>query len=68
MNILDQQGRCVVLSFHSLEDRIVKQYFLEQVKNRQGNIITKKPIVADKAELSINPAARSAKMRVFKKI
>ncbi len=76
-------GRCAVISFHSLEDRIVKEYFREQSKDlinppyeriyeeeRKAVVksITKKPIVASGEEIKDNPRARSAKLRVVEKI
>jgi len=62
---LNPQGRVVVISFHSLEDRIAKYIFKnsEQVK-----IITKKPIIAQDEERKENPRSRSAKLRVAEKI
>jgi 16S rRNA (cytosine1402-N4)-methyltransferase len=56
-----------VISFHSLEDRIVKQSFVEFEKNNLGIIITKKPVTAGEEEVKLNPRARSAKLRVFAK-
>ncbi len=64
---LAPQGRLAVISFHSLEDRIVKQYF-QKISGSQINIITKKPIVATDAEVNQNPRARSAKLRVIEKL
>ena len=76
-------GRCAVISFHSLEDRIVKDYFREQSKDivnppyeriyeveRKAviEIINKKPIVASDEEVKDNPRARSAKLRVIEKL
>ena len=66
MEILKSGGRLAVISFHSLEDRIVKRFFQSQIKNLK--IITKKPIVAGRAEKLANPRSRSAKLRVAEKI
>lgn len=67
MNILKSGGRLGVISFHSLEDRIVKQYF-QKMNNKSLRIITKKPISATDEELNTNPSSRSAKLRVVEKI
>jgi len=67
MDVLTEGGRLGVISFHSLEDRIVKNFFREQAKSGRGKILTKKPIIAGVAELKNNPRSRSAKLRVFKK-
>ncbi|MFA7662391.1 MAG: 16S rRNA (cytosine(1402)-N(4))-methyltransferase RsmH [Patescibacteria group bacterium] len=64
VEILAPGGRLVVISFHSLEDRIVKHYFK---KNKNINILTKRPIVPTEAEIENNPASRSAKLRAIKK-
>jgi len=64
LKVLSSEGRLVVISFHSLEDRIVKNF----LKNQKGlEILTKKPIKADLEEIRINPRARSAKLRAAKK-
>ncbi len=76
-------GRCAVISFHSLEDRIVKEYFREQSKDivnppyeriyeeeRKAivKLINKKPILPTDEEIKENPRARSAKLRVVEKM
>ncbi|MBF8280454.1 MAG: S-adenosyl-methyltransferase MraW [Candidatus Magasanikbacteria bacterium] len=58
-------GRAVVISFHSLEDRIVKQFM---AKEKSIKIITAKPIMANAEEIALNPRSRSAKLRVLEKI
>jgi len=60
-------GRIAVISFHSLEDRIVKHFFKEMKEAENFNSITKKPIVPGEAEIERNPLARSAKLRVVEK-
>jgi 16S rRNA (cytosine1402-N4)-methyltransferase len=66
--LLESGGRLAVISFHSLEDRIVKRSFLEFAKKNSGTIITKKPVIAGEEEIRANSRARSAKLRVFEKI
>jgi len=60
-------GRLAVISFHSLEDRIVKQYFVKQKAGSAGTIVTKKPIEADEDEIRENPRSRSAKLRIIER-
>jgi len=67
IDILASGGRIAVISFHSLEDRIVKNFFRESAKAGQGKVLTKKPIIAGEAEVQINLRSRSAKLRIFKK-
>lgn len=70
--LLRPGGRLAVISFHSLEDRIVKQFFRAESGYGAGElqhpprltVLTRKPIVADAAECAANPRARSAKLRV----
>ena len=64
---LEPKGRIVVLSFHSIEDKIIKEKFTGWQKNGFGRVITKKPVFPTAEEISENPYARSAKMRVFEK-
>jgi 16S rRNA (cytosine1402-N4)-methyltransferase len=66
LKALDSGGRMAVISFHSLEDRIVKNFFRDN--KEQLNIITKKPIIPIDVEVLNNPRSRSAKLRVVQKI
>jgi len=84
INLLNSGGRIAVISFHSLEDRIVKNIFrdltrncicpLEQPECTCGNnnakirVLTKKPITPSEEEINLNPRSRSAKLRVAEKI
>ena len=68
LEILRPGGRLVVMSFHSLEDRIVKRYFKEKSKEGLLKILTKKPIQSSREEVIINPRSRSAKLRAAIKI
>jgi len=68
VSLLLPGGRLVVISFHSLEDRIVKFYFREQHKEQNIQLITKKPLTVLEDELKENPRARSAKMRICEKL
>jgi len=63
IRILTSGGRICVISFHSLEDRIVKRRFLSLAHNNELAIITKKPICASVEEINSNPRSRSAKLR-----
>ena len=67
INSLHSGGRMVVISFHSLEDRIVKQAFQAQALRGQGVALTKKVIRPGKGELHSNPRARGGKLRIFEK-
>ncbi len=65
---LKKGGRIAVISFHSLEDRIVKNFFRDMQKEGEAKLLNKKPITAGEKELKENPRARSAKLRVLEKI
>ncbi len=68
--VLKPGGRLALITFHSLEDRIVKQYFAEHGADVYGNdlvILTKKPLVGTDDELVFNPRARSAKLRALQR-
>lgn len=67
VDLLEEKGKLVVISFHSLEDRIVKTLFRRFEEENKGNILTKKPITASEEEVARNPRSRSAKLRVFEK-
>ena len=66
--ILKPGGRVVVISFHSLEDRIVKDAFRDGIKDRYFRVLTKKPVTATKEESDRNPQARSAKLRAAERV
>lgn len=83
LELLMPEGRLAVVSFHSLEDRIVKQFFRKAVKgcicpkdypickcgkNPEGAVLTSKPTVPSLEEVEINPRSKSAKLRIFQKI
>jgi len=83
LTVLKKGGRMGVISFHSLEDRIVKEFFREKNKQctcppewpickcggiRVVDILTKKPITAGDNEIKENPSSRSAKFRVVEKL
>jgi 16S rRNA (cytosine1402-N4)-methyltransferase len=60
-------GRIAVITFHSIEDRIVKSVMKDWAYAGKGSVATRKPIVPSPAELAANPRARSAKLRVFER-
>jgi len=68
LEIVSVNGRIVVISFHSLEDRIVKNFFRDKEREGRLQILTKKPLIADEFETGINPRSRSAKLRAAMKI
>ena len=82
IDLLGQNGRLCIITFHSLEDRIVKQYFKKNEnpcicpkefpvcvcqKKAKGRCVTKKPVYPSDREISSNSRAKSAKLRVFRK-
>ena len=66
--IIKPGGRLVIISFHSLEDRIVKDAFRDGVKLGHYRILTKKPVTASEEEIDRNPRSRSAKMRAAERV
>ena len=68
VGLLNRGGRICVLSFHSLEDRLVKVNFKNFSNNGELKIITPKPLVPSEGEKSINPMSRSAKLRVAERL
>ncbi|MFA6797655.1 MAG: 16S rRNA (cytosine(1402)-N(4))-methyltransferase RsmH, partial [Candidatus Paceibacterota bacterium] len=65
--VLNTGGRMAIISFHSVEDREVKNFFRDKVKNREGILVNKKIIVPNEREVEENPRSRSAKLRVIEK-
>ena len=66
--LLRPGGRLVVISFHSLEDRIVKDAMREGARLGQYTVLTKKPVTPSQEEIASNPRARSAKLRAVERI
>lgn len=66
--VLKNGGRISVISFHSLEDRVVKRFFKKLEKDKKARLINKKIITATNEEIKNNPRSRSAKLRILEKI
>ena len=66
--IVKPGGRVVVISFHSLEDRIVKDAFRDGAKRGEFEVLTKKPVTASQDEMDRNPRSRSAKLRAAERV
>ena len=67
VDLLSEGGKLAIITFHSLEDRIVKNFFRQCAKEDKAEILTKKPIYPTEEEIAKNPRARSAKLRVIMK-
>jgi 16S rRNA (cytosine1402-N4)-methyltransferase len=65
---LGSGGRLAIVSFHSMEDRLVKQAFRSAEQTGQLKVLTKKPLTPTESELAANPRSRSAKLRVAEKV
>lgn len=68
LEVLEKEGKLVVITFHSLEDRIAKNFFRDWKKEGLVEILTKKPVIATEAEMRDNPRSRSAKLRALIKL
>lgn len=62
------KGRLAIITFHSLEDKIVKECFRNYSRDQAGLLVVKKPIIPTEEELKVNPRSRSAKLRIIEKL
>lgn len=67
ISVIGEGGLIMVVSYHSLEDRIVKHTYRKWKNEKRGHILTKKPVLPSEEEIENNKKARSAKLRIFKK-
>jgi 16S rRNA (cytosine1402-N4)-methyltransferase len=67
-SLLKPHGRLVLISFHSLEDRLVKDAFKAAKDDKKFEVLTKKPVIAEEQEMLRNPRSRSAKLRAAEKL
>ena len=75
-NVLGPGGRICAISFHSLEDRIVKRYFRDRARPPEFEfpeasryaVLTRKPVVPSESECDVNPRSRSARLRVLERV
>ena len=68
LQYLNKEGRLVIMSYHSIEDRIVKNFFRELKRDKKVCVLTKKPITPSTTEIEYNRRARSAKLRALEKL
>jgi 16S rRNA (cytosine1402-N4)-methyltransferase len=68
VRVLQPGGRLVVISFHSLEDRLVKQFFSQRALQGGFNLLTPRAVVASEDEILTNPSSRSARLRAIEKV
>ncbi len=68
IELLKPAGKLIVISFHSLEDRIVKNFFKQKDREKLLKVLTNKPLVSSWPEIKVNPRARSAKLRAAQKL